>query len=82
MVLGADWLRTYGPVTFDFEELKISFKKAGKQFELQGIQHKESEEKGRKSNDTSSVSTAMLCQLYHMDVEGPARGEQTSNGLP
>lgn len=35
-VLGVQWLQTLGPVTFDFDKLKLMFDKDGKKVELRG----------------------------------------------
>ncbi|GAB2257306.1 hypothetical protein Droror1_Dr00023365 [Drosera rotundifolia] len=68
MVLGTDWLRTCGPVTFDFEDLKISFVRNGKKLELQGVRAASNKEMGRKSKATSTATTALLCQLNSMET--------------
>jgi hypothetical protein len=37
IVLGADWLRTLGPILMDFKELTIQFNQEGHQYKFQGI---------------------------------------------
>jgi hypothetical protein len=37
IVLGADWLRTLGPILMDFEELTMQFNQEGHQYNIQGI---------------------------------------------
>jgi hypothetical protein len=37
IVLGADWLRTLGPILMDFKELTMKFNKEGHQYKFQGI---------------------------------------------
>ena len=37
MVLGTQWLRTLGPIHWDFEEILMKFNKRGKEINLQGI---------------------------------------------
>lgn len=32
MVLGAQWLRTLGPILWDFSELSMAFKSGGRQY--------------------------------------------------
>ncbi|GAB2240074.1 hypothetical protein Droror1_Dr00020592, partial [Drosera rotundifolia] len=68
MVLGADWLRSCGLVTFDFENLKIIFVKNGKKLELQGLRATGNKEMGRKSKATSTETTAILCQMNSIEV--------------
>jgi hypothetical protein len=37
IVLGADWLRTLGPILMDFKELTMQFDQEGQQYKFQGI---------------------------------------------
>jgi hypothetical protein len=37
IVLGAEWLRTLGPILMDFKELNMQFDQAGHQYKFQGI---------------------------------------------
>jgi hypothetical protein len=37
IVLGADWLRTLGPILMDFKELTMQFNQEGHQYKFQGI---------------------------------------------
>ena len=37
IVLGADWLRTLGPILMDFKELTMQFDQEGHQYKFQGI---------------------------------------------
>ncbi|MCZ2221939.1 retropepsin-like aspartic protease family protein, partial [Corynebacterium pilbarense] len=37
IVLGADWLRTLGPILMDFKELTIQFDQEGQKYKFQGI---------------------------------------------
>ena len=37
IVLGADWLRTLGPILMDFKELTMQFDEEGHQYKFQGI---------------------------------------------
>ena len=37
IVLGADWLRTLGPILMDFKELTMQFDQEGQQCKFQGI---------------------------------------------
>jgi hypothetical protein len=37
IVLGADWLRTLGPILMDFKELTMKFEQEGQQYKFQGI---------------------------------------------
>jgi hypothetical protein len=37
IVLGADWLRTLGPILMDFKELNMQFDQEGQQYKFQGI---------------------------------------------
>jgi hypothetical protein len=37
IVLGADWLRTLGPILMDFKELTMQFDQEGHQYNFQGI---------------------------------------------
>jgi hypothetical protein len=37
IMLGADWLRTLGPILMDFKELTMQFDQAGQQYKFQGI---------------------------------------------
>jgi hypothetical protein len=37
IVLGADWLRTLGPILMDFKELTMQFDQQGQQYKFQGI---------------------------------------------
>jgi hypothetical protein len=37
IVLGADWLRTLGPILMDFKELTMQFNQEGQQYKFQGI---------------------------------------------
>jgi hypothetical protein len=37
IVLGADWLRTLGPILMDFKELSMQFDQEGHQYKFQGI---------------------------------------------
>jgi hypothetical protein len=37
IVLGADWLRTLGPILMDFKELTMKFDQEGQQYKFQGI---------------------------------------------
>jgi hypothetical protein len=37
IVLGADWLRTLGPIFMDFKELTIQFDQEGQEYKFQGI---------------------------------------------
>ena len=37
IVLGADWLRTLGPIFVDFKELTMQFDQEGQQYKFQGI---------------------------------------------
>jgi hypothetical protein len=36
-VLGADWLRTLGPILMDFKDLTMQFNQEGHQYKFQGI---------------------------------------------
>ena len=38
IVLGAEWLRTLGPITMDFQELYMSFKQNNSTHTLRGLQ--------------------------------------------
>jgi hypothetical protein len=37
IVLGAEWLRTLGPIIMDFKELTMQFDEEGQQYKFQGI---------------------------------------------
>jgi hypothetical protein len=37
IVLGAEWLRTLGPILMDFKELTMQFNQEGQQYKFQGI---------------------------------------------
>jgi hypothetical protein len=37
IVLGADWLRTLGPILMDFKDLTMQFDQEGHQYKFQGI---------------------------------------------
>jgi hypothetical protein len=37
IVLGAEWLRTLGPILMDFKELTMEFDQEGQQYKFQGI---------------------------------------------
>jgi hypothetical protein len=37
IVLGAEWLRTLGPILMDFKELTMQFDQEGQQYKFQGI---------------------------------------------
>ncbi len=37
IILGIDWLRLYGKVTFDYNDHSVSFSKEGRQMTLKGI---------------------------------------------
>jgi hypothetical protein len=37
IVLGADWLRTFGPILMDFQNLTMQFDQRGHQYKFQGI---------------------------------------------
>jgi hypothetical protein len=37
IVLGAEWLRTLGPILMDFKELTMQFHQEGQQYKFQGI---------------------------------------------
>jgi hypothetical protein len=37
IVLGADWLRTLGPILMDFQNLTMQFDQGGHQYKFQGI---------------------------------------------
>jgi hypothetical protein len=37
IVLGADWLRTLGPILMDFQNLTMQFNQEGNQYKFQGI---------------------------------------------
>jgi hypothetical protein len=37
IVLGADWLRTLGPILMDFKELTMQFNQEGQRYKFQGI---------------------------------------------
>jgi hypothetical protein len=37
IVLGADWIRTLGPILMDFKELTMQFDQKGQQYKFQGI---------------------------------------------
>jgi hypothetical protein len=37
IVLGADWLRTLGPILMDFQNLTMQFNQGGHQYKFQGI---------------------------------------------
>jgi hypothetical protein len=37
IVLGAEWLRTLGPILMDFKELTMQFNEEGQQYKFQGI---------------------------------------------
>ncbi|XP_071900942.1 uncharacterized protein [Coffea arabica] len=39
LILGVDWMKHYGPMTFDFKELTLSFDKEGETVLLQGDAH-------------------------------------------
>lgn len=38
IVLGTDWMRPYSAILFDFQQLKLSFKKGGRRLTLQGTE--------------------------------------------
>jgi hypothetical protein len=37
IILGADWIRTLGPILMDFKELIMQFDQEGQQYKFQGI---------------------------------------------
>jgi hypothetical protein len=37
IVLGAEWLRTLGPILMDFRELKMKFQQEGQRYQFQGL---------------------------------------------
>jgi hypothetical protein len=37
IVLGEDWLRTFGPILMDFKELTMQFDQEGQTYKFQGI---------------------------------------------
>nr|CAD1843422.1 unnamed protein product [Ananas comosus var. bracteatus] len=65
IILGIDWLRTYGKVTFEYSNLLVTFIKEGKQISLKGISE------GSKMEEAAAELKAITAvQWYKAGLEG------------
>nr|CAD1835735.1 unnamed protein product [Ananas comosus var. bracteatus] len=65
MILGIDWLRAYGQVTFDYSDNSVSFNKEGKQTVLKGIV-----EGSKERTFTAELKSISAKQWYKAGLEG------------
>nr|CAD1821575.1 unnamed protein product [Ananas comosus var. bracteatus] len=64
MILGIDWLRAYGQVTFDYSDNSVSFNKDGKQMVLKGIA-----EGSKMKTSTAELKSITAKQWYKAGLE-------------
>jgi len=67
MVLGIQWLTSLGPILWDFEKLRMEFKKEGRRMVLRGTQKTEVEWLGGKKWQQSIQKNS---QLFAIQVQG------------
>jgi hypothetical protein len=66
MVLGTQWLRTLGVISWDFEQLKMGFTHQGKEVLLQGMQTGKSSIQGSKEFARKSPAQGLLLQVSQL----------------
>uniref|UniRef100_A0A2N9FC87 RNA-directed DNA polymerase n=1 Tax=Fagus sylvatica TaxID=28930 RepID=A0A2N9FC87_FAGSY len=66
VVLGTQWLRTLGVISWDFEQLKMGFTHQGKEVLLQGMQTGKSSIQGSKEFARKSPAQGLLLQVSQL----------------
>ncbi len=86
VILGIDWLKAYGKVTFDYSDNSVSFNKVGKQTTLKGIG-----EGSRLRTSKAELKTITAAQWYKESIRGnccaigrliPTEGRGEEGGIP
>jgi hypothetical protein len=69
VVLGTQWLRTLGVISWDFEKLSMGFKHQGKQVWLQGIKTGQSRIQDNKEFARKPINQGLLLQVIQQPAE-------------